>query len=107
VITFIPIYLSIAMDLPAWLLQFLEKRIHAFFRKGSEAVSGGHCLVAWDQVCRPVEYGGLGVLNLKILGFALCAGCGCEGCDEAAGLTSLFRLSQRSRVSTTRPPAPF
>jgi hypothetical protein len=71
VITSIPIYLSIAMELPAWLLQFLEKRIRAFFWKGSEAVSGGHCLVAWDQVCRPVEYGGLGVLNLKLLGFAL------------------------------------
>ncbi|KAM0909610.1 hypothetical protein ACQ4PT_014711 [Festuca glaucescens] len=71
VITSIPIYLSIAMELPAWLLQFLEKRICAFFWKGSEAVSGGHCLVTWDQVCRPVEYGGLGVLNLKLLGFAL------------------------------------
>ncbi|KAM0889642.1 hypothetical protein ACQ4PT_027585 [Festuca glaucescens] len=71
VITSIPIYLSIAMELPAWLLQFLEKRIRAFFWKGSEAVSGGHCLVAWDQDCRPVEYGGLGVLNLKLLGFAL------------------------------------
>jgi hypothetical protein len=71
VITSIPIYLSIAMELPAWLLHFLEKRIRAFFWKGSEAVSGGHCLVAWDQVCRPVEYGGLGVLNLKLLGFAM------------------------------------
>ncbi|KAM0849346.1 hypothetical protein ACQ4PT_053786 [Festuca glaucescens] len=71
VITSIPIYLSIAMELPAWLLQFLEKRIRAFFWKGSEAVSGGHCLVAWDQVCQPVEYGGLGVLNLKLIGFAL------------------------------------
>jgi hypothetical protein len=49
VITSIPIYLSIAMELPAWLLQFLEKHNPAFFWKGSEAVSGGHCLVVCDQ----------------------------------------------------------
>ena len=71
VITSIPIYLSIALELPAWLLELLEKRIRAFFWKGTDAIQGGHCLVAWDRVCQPVEYGGLGVLNLKLLGFAL------------------------------------
>jgi hypothetical protein len=30
VITSIPIYLSIMMKMPAWILQFLEKRIRAF-----------------------------------------------------------------------------
>jgi hypothetical protein len=28
--------------------------------------------VAWDKVCKPIEYGGLGIImNLKILGYAL------------------------------------
>jgi hypothetical protein len=71
VVTAIPIYLSIAMDLPQWLLDFIDKRIRAFFWKGSETVNGGQCLVAWERVCRPVEYGGLGILNLKLLGYAL------------------------------------
>ena len=71
VVTSIPIYTSIAMELPAWLLQFLDKRIRAFFPKGSEVVKGGQCLVAWDRVCLPIEYGGLGIMNLKLLGFAL------------------------------------
>jgi hypothetical protein len=26
---------------------------------------------AWDKVCKPIEYGGLGIMNLKILGYAL------------------------------------
>ena len=34
VITSIPIYLSIAISLPPWLLTFLEKRIPAFFLEG-------------------------------------------------------------------------
>ena len=44
VITSIPIYLSIAMELPPWLLQAIEKRIRAFFWKGSDAMNGGQCL---------------------------------------------------------------
>ena len=53
-----------------WLIDGFEKRIRAFFWKGTDVVSGGHCLVAWEQVCKPFEYGGLGVLNLKLLGYA-------------------------------------
>jgi hypothetical protein len=45
VITSIPIYLSIAMELPAWLLQFLEKRIRAFFL---EWIGGG---LGWALPC--------------------------------------------------------
>jgi hypothetical protein len=59
------------MDLPQWLLDFIDKRICAFFWKGLESINGGQCLVAWERVCRPVEYGGLGILNLKLLGYAL------------------------------------
>jgi hypothetical protein len=32
---------------------------------------GGHCLVAWDRVSWLIEMGGLDILNLKMLGWAL------------------------------------
>jgi hypothetical protein len=34
-------------------------------------VQGGRCLVTWQKVTRPVELGGLGVLDLTTLGYAL------------------------------------
>jgi hypothetical protein len=34
-------------------------------------VNGGHCLLAWPKVCRSREIGGLGIFDLKSLGFAL------------------------------------
>jgi hypothetical protein len=34
-------------------------------------VNGGTCLVAWDKVQRPLDLGGLGILNLEYLSWAL------------------------------------
>jgi hypothetical protein len=34
-------------------------------------VPGGRCLVAWSKVARPVELGGLGVLDLTTFGYGL------------------------------------
>ncbi|WVZ89820.1 hypothetical protein U9M48_036178, partial [Paspalum notatum var. saurae] len=31
----------------------------------------GNCLVSWEIVQRPLQYGGLGILNLEFLGWAL------------------------------------
>ena len=33
--------------------------------------NGGNCLVAWEKVQRPFEYGGLGIHNLEFFGWAL------------------------------------
>jgi hypothetical protein len=38
---------------------------------GSRTASGGQCKVAWARVTRPQELGGLGVLDLTTLGYAL------------------------------------
>jgi len=38
---------------------------------GRKEVKGGHCLVAWGKVTRPQELGGLGISDLKSLGWAL------------------------------------
>lgn len=32
---------------------------------------GGHCLIAWPKVCHSKELGGLGISDLKSLGYAL------------------------------------
>ena len=33
--------------------------------------NGGNCLVSWERVHRPLEFGGLGIHNLEKLGWAL------------------------------------
>jgi hypothetical protein len=37
--------------------------------RGSDAVQGGHHLVAWSKVTMPSELGGLGVMDLTTLGY--------------------------------------
>jgi hypothetical protein len=43
----------------------------AFLWKGRKDIKGGHCLVGWQRVCRPTDLGGLGILNLEVLSWAL------------------------------------
>jgi hypothetical protein len=67
----IPIYVSISLQLPPWVVKALEIFFKAFLWTGSEVVDGGKCLVAWTRVQRPVHLGGLGVLDLRLMGIAL------------------------------------
>jgi len=65
------IYLVMAMDLPPWALKAIDKIRRAFLWRGRKEANGGHCLVAWPKVTRPIELGGLGISNLQHLGWAL------------------------------------
>lgn len=67
----IPVHTAIAVALSPWAIQCIDRRRRAFLWKGTEQVSGGHCLIAWTGVCRPSDLGGLGVPNLQIMGYAL------------------------------------
>lgn len=67
----IPVHISITCSLSAWAIKQIDKRHHAFLWCGSEVVSRGKCRVAWPVVCFPWDYGGLGLPDLCILGFAL------------------------------------
>jgi hypothetical protein len=49
-----------SLDIPAKTVSAIEKIIRGFLWKGRKDVRGGHCLVAWDKVCAPKEWGGLG-----------------------------------------------
>jgi hypothetical protein len=43
----------------------------AFFWEGKDEVNGGQCRVAWQTICKPKCFGGLGVKDLKLQGLAL------------------------------------
>jgi hypothetical protein len=58
-------------EAPAWLLQEIASGLRAFFWVGKKKVNGGQCLVAWDKICKPTKFGGLGVKNLELQGLAL------------------------------------
>jgi len=71
VLTGMLIYLVMASDLPAWAIKEIDKIRRGFLWRGRKDVKGGHCLVAWVKVTRPFELGGLGISDLKTLGWDL------------------------------------
>ena len=71
VLTAMLVYLAMAVDLPAWDLKAIDNLRHGFLWRGHKEERGGHCLVAWETACRPPKLGGLGISNLRNLGWAL------------------------------------
>jgi hypothetical protein len=71
VLTSMLIYIAMVVDLPQWAHKAMDKIRMSYFWRGHKEAKGGHCLVAWDTVCRPLQIGGLGISNLKNLGWAL------------------------------------
>ena len=66
-----PVHHLMVMDAPKWVFEELDKWMRAFFWTAEEKVNGGNCLVAWDTICTPVCFGGLGVKNLELQALAL------------------------------------
>jgi hypothetical protein len=65
------IYSAIALDLPMWAVKAIDKLLKGFLWKGQKEVNGGHCLLAWPKVAQPKEMGGLGLFDIRSLGWAL------------------------------------
>jgi len=71
VLSAIPVYLLIAINVPKWFIKAIDKIRNGFIWKGKEQANGGCCLVASEKVMRPLFLGGLGIVNLEIMTWAL------------------------------------
>jgi hypothetical protein len=66
-----PVHQMLVAEAPGWLLDEVDRCCRGLFWSDKDKAHGGQCLVAWNQVCKPLEYGGLGVKNLRLQGLAL------------------------------------
>jgi hypothetical protein len=71
VLTGMLIYLLMAVEFPAWAIKAIDKIRRGFLWRGRKDALGDHCLITWPKVCRPKEHGGLGISDLKTLGWSL------------------------------------
>ncbi|KAK4384724.1 putative ribonuclease H protein [Sesamum angolense] len=63
------VYWAMAFILPKGVIRAVEKKVRNFLWKGNSAV--GYPKVAWSDVCRPIEEGGLGIRDILALNKAL------------------------------------
>jgi hypothetical protein len=60
-----------SIRVPKQLIEDIDKLRHRFLWVGDSKISGGKCKVAWTDVTKPVEFGGLGVIELQRFSRAL------------------------------------
>jgi hypothetical protein len=66
-----PIHIMLATDIPKLIKDAIIKCQRNFFWANGRDDGGGSCAVAWKNVCRPTDLGGLGVLDIKRMSWAL------------------------------------
>ncbi len=71
VLSGIPAFFCSVFLLPAWAAKAVDKIRRGFFWKGEKSTNGLHCLVKWEQVCRPKRFGGIGIRNIRSTNAAL------------------------------------
>ena len=82
VLSAIPIYQLSCSQLPKNINSKLERKLRDFFWNGLEEKKKA-TLISWCQICKPKEYGGLGIKNL-------------EWQNEALGAKQVWRLYHES-----------
>ncbi len=71
VLSSLPSFFCSVFRLLAWVITALDKIRRGFFWRGKKLANGFHCLVKWDQVCRPRRVGGIGIQNFRSMNSAL------------------------------------
>jgi hypothetical protein len=61
------VHTSIAVKVCPVVYHDIDKIHRAFIWHGTSTASGGRCMVLWPKITRPIELGGLGVLDLTTL----------------------------------------
>jgi hypothetical protein len=59
------LYFITSLIVPPGTLRNVNKLERAFLWAGTDKTTGAKCKVNWDSVCRPLGFGGLGVLNTE------------------------------------------
>lgn len=67
----VPIYAMMAENLPTWVRKEIDAICRRFFWAGADTSVRGKFMVAWTACCRPTDLGGLGIIDIKLAGFAL------------------------------------
>ena len=67
----IPTHTALAVNLSPWVIKCIDGYRRGFLWQGASTAKGGHCLLSWPRVCRPTDFGGLGLLDLQRFGYAL------------------------------------
>lgn len=65
------IHTAMAIAISPSVIKCIDQRQRAFLWRGSETAAGGHFLLAWPRVCRPMSLGGLGIPNMQLFEYAL------------------------------------
>lgn len=71
VLSALPVYLLSSVKVPKQLFEDLDKMRRKFLWAGDSEITGGRCKVAWTSVAKPVEFGGLGLIDLERFSRAL------------------------------------
>lgn len=71
VLTVMPVHILLAMSINPTILKKVTQVIRDFLWHGRKDAKAGCCPVSWLRVCRPIEFGGLGVRDLHRTGISL------------------------------------
>jgi len=71
VLTSIVVYYITVLDVPMEVLMKIDSIRRAFLWTACDKVSGGKCKVNWEKLCKPKEFGGFEIMNLKFFSSAL------------------------------------
>jgi hypothetical protein len=98
-----PTFFLTVFKMPKWAHTKMDKYRKSFLWKGrgTEHVSGGHCLVNWQCCLRPKKWGGLRIKDLEKSNRALTlSGCGTGGITKTdPGNTCSKSLTEKVDIS--------